>query len=89
MVKVNIGLDIGTSTSKVVISSKYTTDNNFYVVNFGELGVKGATYLLPTVIAKKNKSDVGFQSHYLPKFGEKKCYIRKDLFHYTLLVYIA
>ena len=79
MVKVNIGLDIGTSTSKVVISSKYTTDNNFYVVNFGELGVKGATYLLPTVIAKKNKSDVGFQSHYLPKFGEKKCYIRKDL----------
>lgn len=79
MVKVNIGLDIGTSTSKVVISSKYTTDNSYYVVDFGKYGVKGATYLLPTVIAKKNKNDRGFEYHYIPKFDEKKCYIRKDL----------
>lgn len=80
MVKINIGLDIGTSTSKVVISSsQFTSDKNYYVVDFWEYGVKGATYLLPTVIAKKNKSDRGFDAHYLPKFDEKKCYIRKDL----------
>ena len=53
IVDLHIGLDIGTSTSKVVIKPKYSTDNNYYLVDFGKYGIKNSTYLLPTAVVKK------------------------------------
>ena len=45
-----MGLDIGSSTTKVVIRQAWAGDDNFYVVDFKEFGQPGATYLLPTVL---------------------------------------
>lgn len=45
-----LGLDIGTSTTKVVIHPLYA-DDSFFVVDFGKSRTEDATYLLPTRLA--------------------------------------
>lgn len=45
-----MGLDIGTSATKVVIHPLYA-DDSFFVVDFGKNKTKEATYLLPTKLA--------------------------------------
>lgn len=45
-----IGLDVGTSTTKVVIHRLYA-DDSFFVVDFGKNRTRDATYLLPTRLA--------------------------------------
>lgn len=49
-VELIMGLDIGSSTTKVVIRQAWAADDNFYVVDFKDFGQPGATYLLPTVL---------------------------------------
>ena len=49
-VELIMGLDIGSSTTKVVIRQAWAADDNFYVVDFKEFGQPGATYLLPTAL---------------------------------------
>jgi hypothetical protein len=45
-----IGLDVGTSTTKVVIHPLYSNDS-FYVVDFGSEHTRGNAYLIPTRLA--------------------------------------
>ena len=61
-----IGLDIGTSTTKVVIKQLYAPENDsFYLVDFDEYGIKEQEYLLPTYLYKLE------DKFFIPKFGKK------------------
>lgn len=50
-----MGLDIGTSTTKVVIHPLFA-DDSFFVVDFGHDKTEDASYLLPTKIAINSKT---------------------------------
>ena len=57
-----MGIDIGTSTTKVVIHPLYTGIENFYVVDFQQYGIAGHSYLLPTVISQDCAGNYFFPS---------------------------
>ena len=57
-INVYMGLDIGSSTTKVVVKQLYGDDN--YVIDFKEYGLKGESYLLPTRISYDKENDMWF-----------------------------
>ena len=61
-----MGLDIGSSTTKVVIRQAWAGDDNFYVVDFKEFGQPGATYLLPTALC----FDENTNSYFVPDYNQ-------------------
>lgn len=62
-----IGLDIGSSTTKVVIKEAFPTigsEDVFYLVDFASHGIYGQEYLLPTHISFDGNG------YFIPKYGE-------------------
>lgn len=60
-----IGLDIGSSTTKVVIKEAYSENDIFYLVTFGSRGIYGQEYLLPTHISIDNNN------YFIPQYGRE------------------
>ena len=67
-INVYMGLDIGSSTTKVVVKQLYGDDN--YVIDFKEYGLEGESYLLPTRISYDKENDWWF----VPEINESADY---------------
>ncbi len=65
-----MGLDIGSSTTKVVIKEAWAGNDNFYVVDFEGFGQTGATYLLPTTLCFDKQTN----SYFVPKRNQEANY---------------
>lgn len=82
-----MGIDIGTSTTKVIIQHLYA-DDSFYVVDFQENGIVENTYLLPTEISQDNNANYvlskknachtfdNLKVNFMKKQEQSTCYLR-------------
>lgn len=69
-----IGLDIGTSTTKIVIHERFVDDQRFYPVHFGNLASKENPFLLPTRLSVSASRRL-----YIPFYNEPADYINLKL----------